>query len=337
MRNSSSNIIPYFLKLNDSLQKDEIAFINDFYLKNGTEKMLQFAEKNKIIPFVADKCVFLDLDSLLWKEKQLYFFNRNTKIKRIIERMFKSLSNNDFLIYENFGSLLLSGINIALFSSGDIDIYCPNESVFKRLENILLENGLIKEDRRKVGNLINSYKYFDGDLEFYFNLERMVVAKRYNYTEKCVSERVSRYLLQKDSKIDSFEMLLYLNCLHISMGHYYSVDPSYRLYFDIEILINEVKTFDNLFNWAKEDGTFNRVYAVLYIYSQLFSVNLKLDFLQNSSIKKIVSIVLDKNLNLNKSLSNFKKIRIDCLSDSLPLIKYLFFRLLHVRRKVNYE
>jgi len=122
--NNLEKFVSLCLRKYELLSDKDLEILKIIYDKLGRKAILDLAVKEKIVPFVAYTTSKTNIEKPFWQEKYIYFRERNIKIVKLLDAIFKEMKNKNIpiFLYENFGSLLLSGEDIGLFCSGDVDL-----------------------------------------------------------------------------------------------------------------------------------------------------------------------------------------------------------------------
>lgn len=138
--NDLEKFVSLCLRKYELLSNEDLEILKIIYNKLGRKAIMDLAVKEKIVPFVAYTMSKTNIEKSFWQKKYNYFRDRNTKIVKLLDDIFKEMKNKNIpiFLYENFGSLLLSGEDIGLFCSSDVDL-CTSlaykEETIKVLKN----------------------------------------------------------------------------------------------------------------------------------------------------------------------------------------------------------
>jgi len=284
--NDLEKFVSLCLKKYDLLSDKDLETLKIIYDKLGRKTMIDLAVKEKIVPFVAYTMSKTNIEKSFWQKKYNYFRDRNTKIVKLLDAIFKEMTNKNIpiFLYENFGSLLLSGENIGLFCSGDVDLCSSLE---------------YKEEVMKV---FNSFDYFPKIRKY----ESLNVWTEFCNTNKSndiwitvqwtpLAEKVfpvapdinSNIFFKNIFTIDNSNIqvlsetyLLFLCLLHTSV-HKYTCSPGMKLNVDIDrlVILGKIK-WERIISLSIKYNVKRRI---------ALSLMLAYDFLNTPIPKKIIS------------------------------------------------
>lgn len=131
-----------FLINSEEITEKEKKSIIDIYRNVGKDTFFYEAKKKKVLPFVANTLIGLDLDVLFWMEILEEYRKRNTVILGVLDEAYLALNKHGvkkMFVSENFGALLSASGDIGLFASGDVDNYadpCEKEKIYRAFAEI---------------------------------------------------------------------------------------------------------------------------------------------------------------------------------------------------------
>lgn len=290
------------------------------------DEIMEICKTKKYTPVVADYLMKLDCDYDFWKAHYDFFRQRNAKILEFIASIFDEFYERDIktpFVYENFGALLESGTDIALYASGDVDL-CARIEEYDAISDVMNNHGFVLSSTK-----VDFYKCFRvcfsgkiGDMDYRINvmftpLVRYKLPIIIDCNRILAPENFSYYENTK-IRIPSCDVLLYLNMLRISV-HGYVRSPDIRLYIDIYNASVSKPNWENILKWAEQDSTVNRVGTVAFIAKDMFHVDVSQALIQlrhKSKINKILSIVYDaENKKLVEKLSRTDHMKLEFYSD----------------------
>ena len=339
------NLKHLFIKQFSSLNKKEVVLIKDFYCSNDKNDIRDLLISNKILPFGANIFIKLNLDKKFWLSDYYYYLNRNKKIKKLLNLIFKKfdiLKCDSITLIENFAVVLSTNSNIACFSSGDVDlsanileknkiVRCLNEFGF-HCEN---KQDEIREYSGQSMQFYNSNFLDDG---FWINVIWKPVTRAFliqdKYDIRLNKDRLN-YKIINNSRIRVLNdtSLMYFCCLHIASGHYYTLSPGLRLYYDIDRLSLRGKIdWHMLKSWEKKDSAGLRISLTLVLCKKIFNSPIPIKIFDSSLKNKrnqiLMSYLYDKKNNIlqNKS-SLIRRLYVELSSDNKNLIISLIYRL----------
>ena len=230
-----------------------------------------------MMPFIAKMLLDAGIDSTYWNDVLKEYRLRNSNAKAELIAILECLGQNGICAYpiENFASLLLTGADLAMFASGDIDIYVQSRE-YERVNIIMQGLGYFAESRSEIcGDF-----YRKPGVEIGFNMMWTWQAR-----ENCPMEtKLEQNNLGVNAEIadwviDGIEVglgimgdgewgigadeLMYMCLVHSSV-HYYAAKPGLRLYYDICLLGKQNINWNQVYRYAEADGYLNRVAASAY-------------------------------------------------------------------------
>lgn len=274
------------LKKYDLLTGKDLEIIKIIYDKLGRKALMDLAIKEKIVPFVAYTLSKINIEKSFWQKKYNYFRNRNSKIVKFLDIVFKEMNkrNIPIFLYENFGSLLLSGEDIGLFCSGDFDL-CTSLAYKKETTEVLKKYAYFPKIRRcKSLNDRTEFCNINNKDNIWINVMwTPLTARIFPVAPKINSEIFFKNIDVIDNlniKVPSFNNLLFLCLLHTS-AHKYICSPGMKLNVDIDRLVITGKI-----KWEEVIE-----FAVKYNVKRRVSLSLMLayDFLNTPIPKDVIS------------------------------------------------
>ncbi len=297
------------------------------------DEIMEICKTKKYTPVVADYLMRLDIDYDFWKQQYDFFHQRNEKILGFVKSVFDDFDAKNIktpFVYENFGALLESDTDIALYASGDVDL-CADIKEYKAIIDVMKQHGFVLHDTN-----VKFYKLFRvcfagkiGDMDYRVNV-MFTPLVRYKLPICIDCKRIlnpENFSFYKDTKIriPSCEVLLYLNMLRTSV-HGYVRSPDIRLYIDIYNGSVSKPDWDSILAMAQKDSTVNRIGVVSYIAGDMFFTEIPqflLDLRHNpkTKINDILEIVYDsKNKCLKEKLSRKEHMKLEFYSDGRSLL-----------------
>ncbi len=298
IRNSFSMQIP-----DEKLKKSTV----ENYSEKVKNEIIELSKQKKYLPFVAKHMLNLGIDTDFWQEQYDFYKERNRAVIEFVTELFDSFYKEDIksiFVYENFGGLLISGCDTALFSSGDVDM-CADKNEFEKIDRVFKNYGFeLKKQSEKSHNIFRvGYKGKIGDMDYRFNVMfKPLVRYRMpvGVCEDIISEKNMRFYNDTHIRIPTKEVLLYLNIMRISV-HGYVRSPDIRLYVDVyNCSIGQVD-WQQVVSWAKKDKNLTRVIAVAYVANCLFGTSVPewlLDMKNDKKLKAepLIHIICDEDL-----------------------------------------
>jgi len=230
------------LRKYELLSDKELEIIKIIYNKLGRKAIMDLAVKEKIVPFVAYTMSKTNIEKSFWQKKYNYFRDRNTKIVKLLDAIFKEMKNKNIpiFLYENFGSLLLSGEDIGLFCSGDVDL-CSSLEYKEEVMKVFSRFGYLPKIRKYENlNVWTEFCNTIGTNDIWINVMWVPI------TEKVLAvapEIDSKFFFNDIAPIKNLNInvpsrtnLLFLCLLHTSV-HKYTCSPGMKLNVDIDRLV----------------------------------------------------------------------------------------------------
>lgn len=322
-------------------------YLNPTQLERG---VIQWADDNNVAPFLACKLSEHDAgDAILldWaKGYRAECVKRSQSVLeelRAIYREFDIEGVTGVVVVENFGTLIATDGDLGNFGSGDVDLMGPRAEA-GRISVCVERAGWRRTVRRGVGNhIMTTFEKEINGGSFYLNIEWKFVSRRFFFRQSQLEKRMEKWrsegYVQRSAGIDVLapEANFYLNCMHISIGHYYGVNPGLRLYKDIEPYLSGSQniSLDIPLIWAEEDGTRLRLETCLALYTTIYDHKEELPVAISSCAtqlaERVQSILATRQ---TQYFSRFQEVRIDQLSEGMSLPAYLAQRVMHSFVKV---
>lgn len=323
------------------ITSEEKKYVVDGYSETNRKELLRIAEKKKILPVVGKFLCALNLDNGEWKKYYLYFKERNVKVIEQVNEVFVQLHSrmiDHIAVYENFGALLYADTDIALYSSGDVDLFA-DISYKSQIVNAMEELGyMVTKDSAHERSIMTEFLK-EGEL-VRINIG-WIVLRRYSLPISVDTNQVvnwNQLVSYKDTEIRilSKEALLYLCLIRIAV-HGYSRSPDVRLYIDIYNVSCLEPDWDIAMQWAKNDGVITKLSTAAYIANRLNGVDVpeKIKKLVKSDqyAKKILEIVYDEmNRTLKYDPSGINLLRMEAASDRRSLLGEILVMLFPPRK-----
>lgn len=334
-----------FIKEFNCLSDEEIVIIKKFYYSKSKSEFYELLEYNKIIPFGAKILIELDCDKSFWEPKFQYFHERNNKIKELLNFIFQKLDSvncKSIALTENFAVLLTTKSNIACFSSGDIDM-SANINEKDKIISCLNDFDFYSNDKsNKIGEYSGqSMQFFNKkflDSGFWINIIWKPVTRAFliqnRYEKRLEKARINYKLIENTSiRVLRDTELMYFCCLHISAGHYFTLSPGLRLYYDIDRLASYGNIdWNNLKLWEMEDKAGLRISFMLILSKKILNSKIPTNIfntpLAKFRNKLFLNYLFDSSKNKIQSNSSFfRRLIIELLSDNKNIIFSFFYRL----------
>lgn len=263
------------------LSDAEKSSIIELYRVEGREKVLDFATRKKILPFVAVCLGRIALDVEFWDGIATWYRQRNEAVITCLDKVFRAFREagvEKVFVTENFGALLAAGGDTALFASGDVDLYADpveRERIYSAFEQL----GFSREERHSFRQLINTTFHNDTLLPDGFHLgvawhplSRMKLPC-FVTADKFVDWVRLGYYHNSAIQLPDPEALAYICLLHISL-HSFARAPDIRLYADISNVSQIQVDWDKVVYFAERDATVVRLTAACSLAEKLVGVDI---------------------------------------------------------------
>lgn len=249
----------------------------------GGEKLKSMSVKAKMLPFLAKLLLCLDIDKPYWQTVYDRYADRNRKVLQQLHSVYEQLHAagcKKVFVSENFGAMLASGSDIALFASGDIDNYA-DAAEYPLIKQTLLSCGYTCEERF-AGNLFVSATFENPGVlpeGFAVGFEVFPLSRLTQPCTVCADDFVDwdRLRTYQDTQITlpPADALLYICLLHISL-HSFCRAPAIRLYRDIVNSAEGItdKDWQRIVSWAKRDRTERRAYTAAAVSNEIAGTKL---------------------------------------------------------------
>ena len=319
----------------DELDKTKLIECYNYYGRAYIEKLII---DSKIIPFAAHVFINIDCDKAFWKPKYDFYIKRNNEVKQLLNSIFIKLKNykcNSLTLTENFAVLLTTNTSIACFCSGDIDLSADiidKDAIISCLNSL---NYFSKEQPAKIGEYSGqSMMFFNKDIiegGFWVNVIWKPVTRAFlvqdKYNARLSRDRLSAKLIPgTEIRVLEDTSLMYFCALHISAGHYFTLSPGLRLYFDIDRLARYRKIdWDKIIQWAEEDNAGIRIAMVMCISNQILNTpipkkNYENVFKNRRNRKLLNYLIKQKSFEIQSKSSKLRRLYVELASDNKNLI-----------------
>lgn len=323
------NVVNLSFRVN-RISKEERDYTINGYNTETKRELETVATKKKILPVVGKLLMDLGIDSEFWHAKYSYYMSKNKAIIELIDGLFhtfKSEGVERICVYENFGALLSSGNDIALFASGDVDLLA--DSLEKEKINLALaECGFHPSPSEKIERYVVT-EYLKNDSPIRINvawrpLLRFAIPITMSYEQCDIWSSLVEYE-NSEIKLPSANVLLYLCLLRIAV-HGYSRSPDVRLYIDVYNALCTNPDWNTVLKWAVNDRVITKVLAVSYIAHRLNGVPVPQRVIDSATrdkyVKKVVSISYDEeNRKLRYDPTGLTLLKLEAASDRKSLLQ----------------
>jgi len=296
--NDLEKFVSLCLRKYEMLSNEDLEILKIIYNKLGRKKILELAVKEKILPFVSYAMLKTNIEKSFWQKKYNYFRDRNTKIVKLLDTIFREMNNKNIpiFLYENFGSLLLSGEDIGLFCSGDVDL-CSSLEYKEEIIKVLSSFGyFIKIRKYENLNVWSEFCNAAGTNDIWINVMWVPITEKVLAVAPGID---SKFFFNDITPIKNLNInvpsrttLLFLCLLHTSV-HKYTCSPGMKLNVDIDRLVISGKI-----RWEKIVA-----FAIKYNVKRRIALSLMLvsDFLGTPIPKKTIIGLGGSNPNTKKA------------------------------------
>tara|TARA_B100000427_G_C15489580_1_gene586908 strand:+ start:502 stop:1644 length:1143 start_codon:yes stop_codon:yes gene_type:complete len=338
------DITSLLIKDPSSLSEEEVKQLRECYSVYGRNFFYKVATEYKIIPFVAHILITLECDIPYWEEEHDLFVKRNTLLIELLERIFDSVSKfscHSLTLTENLGAVLASDSCVGCFCSGDIDLSADINEINEIISLMKSFNFKAKEQPTSIGEYSGqSMQFFNPEITekgFWINVIWKPVTRAFLIQDR-YELRLSKDRLDAPKKDNSHiriledTSLLYFCALHISAGHYFTLNPGLRLYVDIDRIVrNCAIDWDELKKWEIEDKAGIRISLVLYLSKRLLDTPVPATFFEHlykhKRNRRLIDYLYDNNKNTIQAKSSLlRRLYIELLSDNKVLLVNLIYR-----------
>lgn len=307
------------------LTDDQIQDIVALYRRDGKEAIFKAAKVKKLIPAVSALFCKIGLDLDYWNPIVNSYRERNSRVIKCLDEMYRLLAANgieNIVVVENFGALLSSAQDVAMFGSGDVDEYAlPEER--EKIYLVLKKNGY-RIGEVKSGNLIVSSNirkdtFPDG---FYFGINWDVTNRvnlpSFTANGDFIGWDRCRYYKKTAIRLPSPEGQMYVCLMHIAV-HGFCKAPDIRLYYDIANAAECKVDWNLILKWAERDGNSVKIAIAAYLAYKLLNVDIPdivFSVKNKKQFQRLLRVVYDSKWEkLYDFPSKWKCLLIDIYSD----------------------
>lgn len=312
------------------LSSAEKAFILSGYNDENKQEIIRIATKKKVLPVVGKMLASLQIDKDFWTEKYNFFLQRNLKVTELIADVFKRFHENRIdrvCAFENYGAMLAAESDIALYSSGDVDLYA--DVIQKQeIENVMASFGYYPTlDDCHRHNINTEFLKENGIIRInvaWKPLRRYLLpisfdaAKYFKWGDmKCYKDT--------DIRVPSPETLLYMCFLRIAV-HGYSRSPDIRLYIDTINSSRNNPDWKTVMDWAEADKVKTKFIAVATIANDLVKLPVPNYVLNEAKKDRFTQHILTETYDFEKHTliydpSGLKLLRVEAASDQSSVVR----------------
>ena len=316
--NDLEKFVSLCLRKYELLRNEDLEILKIIYNKLGRKAIMDLAVKEKIVPFVAYTMSKINIEKKsFWQKKYNYFRNRNIKIVKLLDVIFKEMKNKNIpiFLYENFGSLLLSGEDIGLFCSGDVDL-CSLKGHKNDIAEILSNFRYVpaaRRDKKEKFNIRSEFFKSGNDDNIWINVAWMPLVESLSLA--CANVDV-KYFIDNKANINNLNIevpeksdLLFLCLLHSSI-HKYTCSPGMKLNVDIDRLIISGKiNWERIIDLAIKYNVRRRIAISLMITHDFLNTSFPMEVITRLSgntniIKKIYKYLVGKSFLINEDVDS---------------------------------
>ena len=303
------------------------------YTPENRKLLIETAAKKKVLPVVGKLLCDIAVDTDTWLPHYERFQKRNLQVIAQVNEVFEYCHANgihNIAIYENFGALLYSDTDIALYSSGDVDFYADVVEKQKIVQTMEALGYSVTDDKNHRRDLMTECLRDGAAVRINIGWKPL---RRQSLPIGISTEKVidwNKLVPYKNTSIRILDKnaLLYLCLLRIAV-HGYSRSPDVRLYIDIYNAVCTNPDWDTVIAWAKADKVLTKIVTVAYISNQLNGVHVPDKVIEMAKVdkyaRKIIQIVYDeKNMTLKYDPSGLKLLKLEAASDNKSVVGELF-------------
>lgn len=290
----------------------------------GKDAVYEAVKTKKILPFAAKAICECGIDVDFWSRISDIYRYRNESILRFLDKAYRSLAEcgvKKMFVSENFGALLLSGGDLSLFASGDVDNYADpaeKDKIYAAFDAI----GCTRKERYAGKHQIAA-EFFPSEDEnlpekFYVSVDFYPLARLklpcFVRADDFVEwDKLSVYP-GTAIKLPPASSLMYICLCHISL-HSFSRAPDIRLYIDIMNMEKTNIDYSLIHQWCRRDHTCTRAATAADLANKLMKTQIPDDVIHLTDRRlKIEKIVYNPVTNdLIYEPKGFKIFRIEAL------------------------
>lgn len=315
------------------LTEDAKQFILTGYTKENREGLIHVATKKKVLPVVGKLMMQMEIDRELWEGHYRHFRDRNIRVTELVADVFAAFQSNGITkicAFENYGAMLAAGTDIALYSSGDVDLYAEvdqKEAIIRIMDTFGYKPTMDAINKR---NIMTEFFKEDGIIRINVAWKPL---RRFSLPFKAQTVKYFQwnemgYYQDTPIRVPIPETLLYLCFLRIAV-HGYSRSPDIRLYIDTFNAIYNQPNWDQVVEWAKRDGVYTKFATVAAIAHDLIGLDVPdsvLSFAQKDKYtQRILAITYDyKGHTLKYDPSGISLLKVEAASDNRSVVGELF-------------
>lgn len=319
-------------------------FIAAGYTRENREELIRITTKKKVLPVVGKMMMGLKIDSDFWEGHYRKFKDRNTRVTELITDIFAAFQSNGITricAFENYGAMLAAGTDIALYSSGDVDLYAEidqKEAIICVMDTFGYKPTMDDINKR---NIMTEFLKDDGIIRVNVAWKPL---RRFSLPFKAQTAKYFKwsemgYYQNTSIRVPSPETLLYLCFLRIAV-HGYSRSPDIRLYIDTFNASYNQPNWNQVLQWAKADGVYTKFATVAAVAHDLIGLDVPeqvLRFAQTDRYsQRILKITYDfENHTLKYDPSGLNLLKVEAASDNRSIVGEIFSMLFPTREWVK--
>ncbi len=300
-------------------------YIIDGYSQENKEELIRVATKKKVLPVVGRMMMELGTDVELWEAHYKYFKERNTRVTELLADIFAAFNVSGITricAFENYGAMLAAGTDIALYSSGDVDLYAEadqKEAIIRIMDTFGYKPTMNEINQR---NIMTEFLREDGIIRVNVAWKPL---RRFSLPFKAQTGKYFHwnemgYYKDTAIRLPSPETLLYLCFLRIAV-HGYSRSPDIRLYIDTFNASYNNPDWNQVVEWAKRDRVYTKFATVAAIAHDLIGLDVPEAVLRHTKDDKysqrILSLTYDfERHTLKYDPSGFSLLKVEAASDN---------------------
>lgn len=315
------------------LTEEEKAYIISGYNENNKQEMFETAARKKVLPVVGKMMTSLRVDADFWEEKYTAFKERNIRITELISEVFQRFAKkgiDKICAFENYGAMLAAGTDIALYSSGDVDLYADVSLKQEIIDVMASLNYFPTQDNSHRRNINTEFLKKDGVIRInvaWKPLRRFLLPITIDAAKYFRWDEMEHYQ-DTEIKVPSPETLLYMCFLRIAV-HGYSRSPDIRLYIDTFNSTRNNPDWKTVLRWAGNDHVKTKFIAVAAIAHDLIKLDVPIEILElaqnDEYAQKILNIAYDFDSHtLKYDPSGLKLLKLEAASDNKSLLGEVF-------------
>lgn len=326
------------------LAEEAKQFIADGYTRENKEELIRVATKKKVLPVVGKMMMGLEIDLDFWEGHYRKFKDRNTCVTELVADVFATFQSNGITricAFENYGAMLAAGTDIALYSSGDVDLYAEvdqKEAIVRIMDTFGYKPTMDDINKR---NIMTEFLKDDGIIRINVAWKPL---RRFSLPFKAQTAKYFQwnemgYYQNTSIRVPSPETLLYLCFLRIAV-HGYSRSPDIRLYIDTFNASYNQPNWNQVIEWAKSDGVYTKFATVAAIAHDLIGLDVLepvLSFAQKDKYaQRILAITYDfKRHTLKYDPSGVNLLKVEAASDNKSVVGEIFSMLFPAKEWVK--